>query len=96
MYTFSMEGQKTLGLNLNILNCSEDERRSYGLGTTWGWVINDLIFIFGWTNPLSHNSITTLKKYKTHSPTFLIWHLDWHFVFQCKCKCIKKWNCLNV
>jgi len=20
--------------------------------TTWGWVINDIIFIFGWTNPL--------------------------------------------
>ncbi len=27
--------------------CSEDERRSYGFGTTWGWVINDRIF--GWT-----------------------------------------------
>jgi len=33
--------------------CSEDEQRSYGVGTAWGWVINDLIFIFGWTNPLS-------------------------------------------
>jgi len=22
------------------------------VGTAWGWVINDLIFIFGWTNPL--------------------------------------------
>ncbi len=31
---------------------SEDERRSYGFGTTWGWVINDRIFIFWWTNPL--------------------------------------------
>jgi len=20
---------------------------------TWGWVINDIIFIFGWTNPLN-------------------------------------------
>ncbi len=33
--------------------CSEDERRSYGFGTTRGWVINDRIFIFGWTIPLS-------------------------------------------
>ncbi len=33
--------------------CSEDEWRSYGFGTTWGWVINDRIFIFGWTIPLS-------------------------------------------
>ncbi len=32
--------------------CSEDERRSYRFGTTWGWVINDRIFIFGWTIPL--------------------------------------------
>ncbi len=31
---------------------SEDERRSYGFGTTWGWVINDNIFILGWSNPL--------------------------------------------
>ncbi len=25
--------------------CYEDERRPYGFGTTWGWVINDRIFI---------------------------------------------------
>ncbi len=46
----SMEGQKALGFNQKYLNlCSEDERRSYGFGTTWGWVINDIFFIFGWT-----------------------------------------------
>ncbi len=27
--------------------CSEDEWRSYGFGTTWGWVINNRIVIFG-------------------------------------------------
>ncbi len=32
--------------------CSEDERTSYWFGTTWGWVINNRIFIFGWTIPL--------------------------------------------
>ncbi len=37
--------------NLNL--CSEDERRSYRFGTTQRWVINDSIFIFGWTIPLS-------------------------------------------
>ncbi len=26
---------------------SEDEQRSYGFETTWGWVINDRIFILG-------------------------------------------------
>jgi len=44
---------------------------SYGWGTTWGWVINYRIFIFGWTNPLTlmftvHLCIrftTSLKQY---------------------------------
>ncbi len=35
--------------------CSENEQRSYRFGTTWGWVINDRIFIFGWTIPLNSN-----------------------------------------
>ncbi len=44
----SMQCQKSLGFHQKYLNlCSEDERRSYGFGTTWGWVINDRIFIFG-------------------------------------------------
>ncbi len=44
----SMEGQKALGFHQKYLNlCSEDERRSYGFGTTRGGVINDRIFIFG-------------------------------------------------
>ncbi len=30
----------------------KDELMSYGFGTTWGWVINDRIWIFGWTIPL--------------------------------------------
>ncbi len=46
------EGQRALRFNQKYLNlCSEDEQRSYGFGTTWGWVINDRIFILGWTNP---------------------------------------------
>ncbi len=54
----SMEGQKALGFHQKYLNlCSEDERRSCGFGTTWGWVINDRIFIFGWTIPLSEFSM---------------------------------------
>ncbi len=48
----SMQGQKALGFHQIYLNsCSDDERMSYGFGTTWGWVINDRIFIFGWTIP---------------------------------------------
>ncbi len=49
----STEGQRALRFDQKYLNlCSEDERRSYGFGTTWGWVINDRIFIFRWTIPL--------------------------------------------
>ncbi len=43
-----MQGHKALGFHQKYLNlCSEDERTSYGFGTTWGWVNNDRIFIFG-------------------------------------------------
>ncbi len=48
----SMEGQRALGFHQKYLHlCSEDERRSDGFETTWGWVSNDRIF--GWTIPLS-------------------------------------------
>ncbi len=44
----SMQGQKALGFHQRYLNlCSQDERRSYEFGTTWGWVINDRIFKTG-------------------------------------------------
>ncbi len=32
--------------------CSAEQRHSYRFGTTWGWVNDDIIFIFGWTIPL--------------------------------------------
>ncbi len=49
-----LQGQKALGFHQTFLNLSsEDERRSFGFGTTWGWVINDRTFIFGWTIPLT-------------------------------------------
>ncbi len=48
-----MQGQKALGFHQKYLNlCSKDEWRSYGFGTTRGWVINDISFILGWTIPL--------------------------------------------
>ncbi len=51
-----MGGSESSRMHQKYLNlCSEDERRSYMLGTTWGWVINDRIFIFGWTIPLTEN-----------------------------------------
>ncbi len=34
--------------------CSAEQRHSYRFGTTWGWVNDDRINIFGWSIPLSH------------------------------------------
>ncbi len=45
-------GSESSWTSSKILNlCSEDEQRSSKFGTAWGWVINDGIFIFGWTIP---------------------------------------------
>ncbi len=53
----SMEGQKALKFHQKYLNlCSEDEQRFYRFGMTWAWAINDIIVIFGWTDPLSLSS----------------------------------------
>jgi len=32
------------------------------VGTPWGWVNTDRIFIFGWTNPLSSGSSAAVHK----------------------------------
>jgi len=36
-----------------VILCSAEERNSYRFGTTWVWVNDDIIFILGWTIPLS-------------------------------------------
>ncbi len=44
----SMQVQRVLSFHQkHRIFCYEDEKRSYGFGTTWGWVINDLIFSSG-------------------------------------------------
>jgi len=54
---WSTGGQKALGFHQKDLHlCSEDEWKSWGFGTTWGWVNDDRIFIFGWTNSLMNLS----------------------------------------
>ncbi len=54
-----MEGQKALRFHKKYLNlCFEDEQRSHRFGMTQGWVINDRIFIFGWTIPLRYKLVT--------------------------------------
>ncbi len=45
---------RALGFHQRYLNlCSKDEQMSYGFGTKWGWEMNDIISIFGWTIPLT-------------------------------------------
>ncbi len=48
-------GHKPYGFHPKYLKLySEDERSFYEFGTTWGYVINDKIFILGWSIPLSN------------------------------------------
>jgi len=71
-----------LNFNQKYLHlCSEDKQRSYGIGTAWGWVINDLIFIFGWTIPLNSNNIKLLSTalLKAFYPDNTESHLGNHF-----------------
>ncbi len=71
----SMEGQKALGCHQKYHNlCSEDERMSFGFGTTWGWVIKDRIFLFEWTIPL--------KKILVYCIIISLWHAN--IIIQCK------------
>ncbi len=42
--------------------CSAEQRNSYRFGTTWGWVNDDRIFIFGWTIPLRGDCIIPLRQ----------------------------------
>ncbi len=79
----SMQDQKALGFHQKYLNlCYEDERRSYGFGMTWGWVINDRIFIFGWTIPLRPFHTKTNVCYgKFSAINILIWVNIIHSVF---------------
>ncbi len=46
----SVQGQKALRFHQKYLI-----ERSYGFGMTWGWVIKDRIFIFGWTIHISYH-----------------------------------------
>ncbi len=54
---------------LDVTPFKVNERRwCRRFGTTWGWVINDRIFFFGWTIPLRHRATAISMK-----------HLIWEF-----------------
>ncbi len=46
--------------NKNILSCVPKMNGGLTFGTTSGWVINDIILILGWTNPLNMDIFLTL------------------------------------
>ncbi len=69
--------------------CSAEQRTSFRFGTTWGWVNDDRIFIFGWTIPLSaeHSVFSRLNGYIIHVMSYysvLIWSLPCSGVFMGK------------
>ncbi len=73
----SMEGQKALGFHQKYLNlCSKNERWSYSLGTTWGWVIHDTIFIFGWTNPLNSKTKSIWRSLEKYDLATCAWEVS--------------------
>ncbi len=46
VFLLSMEGHRELRFNQKYLHlCFEDERRSYGFGTTWGWAMTEFSFL---------------------------------------------------
>ncbi len=44
--------------------CSAEQTHSYRFGTTWGWVNDDTIFIFGWTIPLRQHCLKKFIHYR--------------------------------
>ncbi len=69
----SIKGQKALRFHQKYLHLCSKDYWSYWFGTTWRWVINDRIFIFGCTMPLipliktiieDSKNIFTFKKKK--------------------------------
>ncbi len=57
----SMQGQKDLRFHQKYINLLF-RRWTYGFGTTWRWVINGKIFIFGWTIPLNNINLEWVKN----------------------------------
>ncbi len=56
--------------------CSEEQTHSYRFGTTWDWVNDDRIFIFGWTIPLS------VKLYRETSNLIISKNIRLHFILK--------------
>ncbi len=66
----------------------EDEWMSYGFGTTWGWVINDRIFIFGLTIPLNLGCTHFCNpSFKQNWLIYLFYIYQWH-IYLCFIKCM--------
>ncbi len=60
-----------------ILICVLKMNGSYGFGTTHGWVINDRLFIFGWTIPLKPDLTVILESHHISWLRACIWSPLW-------------------
>ncbi len=84
----SMQGQKALGFK-NVLICVlKINKKVLRFGTTWAWVINDRILIFGWTNLLTAVSHVGTQKSglkKIFDPLLILY----------VCPLTKKWSVYN-
>ncbi len=86
-FSHTMEFQLPIFFYISFL-CSTEERNSCRFGTTWGWVNDDRIFIFGWTVPLKplvyvfktnkqiHLLKSLMQKMKAVNLSFLITKSD--------------------
>ncbi len=61
--------------------CSAEQRHSYKFGTTWEWVNDDRILIFGWTIPLT---LTTFPYSDSSSA-------DYSISFHCLTRATRDW-----
>ncbi len=71
--------------------CSAEQRNSYRFGSTWEWVNDDRIFIFGWTVPLRiENGIRVMHIWANStnsnmkSGLYLQWFLEQSSYYPCK------------
>ncbi len=64
--------------NFSVPLCLAEQRHSYRFGTTWGWVNDDLIFIFGWIISLTPNSLYTSPDPVLHLMSDFLMYFSHH------------------
>ena len=58
--------RRTLWRCFAVKECFVNYKNSPNIPSTWGWVNDDLIFIFGWTYPLMISTSVYIKYFPEH------------------------------